>query len=197
MGRSVDAPLHAPTTPLTARPAPASRREAVEGGGQQAPVQVRDHGRGAAGPMGAKPSGLGASLTGAVGSQQRRAAPPRPASGRRPRTRARAPAPHLRPRCDAAGTGRVSSGCRDEGCTNAWKLWEEIVPLGYRGSYGRVSTYLREKRTSPRPVTAQRPAPRRGNDFRSGPTPSARTTFPASTPSRRASTETATQSSPA
>lgn len=48
----------------------------------------------------------------------------------------------------------------DEGCTNAWKLWEEIVPLGYRGSYGRVSAYLREKRTSPRPVTAQPPAPR-------------------------------------
>ncbi|MEU7646275.1 hypothetical protein [Streptomyces huasconensis] len=39
-----------------------------------------------------------------------------------------------------------------EGCTNAWKLWEEIVPLGYRGSYGRVSAYLREKRTSPRPA---------------------------------------------
>nr|WP_232542906.1 ISL3 family transposase [Streptomyces sp. QHH-9511] len=48
----------------------------------------------------------------------------------------------------------------DEGCTNAWKLWEEIVPLGYRGSYGRVSAYLREKRTSPRPVSAQPPAPR-------------------------------------
>nr|WP_217510257.1 transposase [Streptomyces vilmorinianum] len=48
----------------------------------------------------------------------------------------------------------------DEGCTNAWKLWEEIVPLGYRGSYGRVSACLREKRTSPRPVAAQPPAPR-------------------------------------
>ncbi|WP_455678890.1 ISL3 family transposase [Streptomyces avidinii] len=48
----------------------------------------------------------------------------------------------------------------DEGCTNAWKLWEEIVPLGYRGSYGRVSAYLRAKRTSPRPVAAQPPAPR-------------------------------------
>lgn len=32
--------------------------------------------------------------------------------------------------------------------------------MGYRGSYGRVSAYLREKRTSPRPVTAQPPAPR-------------------------------------
>ncbi|MFF0415555.1 transposase [Kitasatospora sp. NPDC004745] len=42
----------------------------------------------------------------------------------------------------------------NEGCTNAWKLWEEIVPLGYKGSYQRVGAYLRRKRTSPRPVTA-------------------------------------------
>ncbi|MFJ1551679.1 ISL3 family transposase, partial [Streptomyces sp. NPDC088246] len=48
----------------------------------------------------------------------------------------------------------------NEGCTNAWKLWEEIVPLGYLGSYGIVSAYIRKKRTSPRPVTAQPPAPR-------------------------------------
>ncbi|MDX2621988.1 transposase [Streptomyces sp. NPDC049952] len=48
----------------------------------------------------------------------------------------------------------------DEGCTNASKLWEEIVPLGYQGSYGIVSAYLRKKRTSPRLVTAQPPAPR-------------------------------------
>ncbi|WP_229896392.1 hypothetical protein [Streptomyces cinerochromogenes] len=48
----------------------------------------------------------------------------------------------------------------DEGCTNAWKLREEIVPLGHRGSYGRVSAYLREKRTSPRPVAARSPTPR-------------------------------------
>lgn len=34
-----------------------------------------------------------------------------------------------------------------EGVTNAWKLWEEIVPLGYKGSYQRVRTYLKEKRT--------------------------------------------------
>ncbi len=45
----------------------------------------------------------------------------------------------------------------DEGCANAWKLWEEITPLGYRGSYGIVSAYIRKKRTSP--VTAQPPAP--------------------------------------
>ncbi|WP_326673444.1 hypothetical protein [Streptomyces canus] len=27
----------------------------------------------------------------------------------------------------------------DEGCTKVLKLWEEIVPLGHRGSYGRLS----------------------------------------------------------
>ncbi|WPO76758.1 transposase (plasmid) [Streptomyces sp. KN37] len=48
----------------------------------------------------------------------------------------------------------------DEGITNAWKLWEEIVPLGYKGSYQRVRAYLHMKRTSPRPVTARPPSPR-------------------------------------
>jgi hypothetical protein len=49
----------------------------------------------------------------------------------------------------------------DEGCTNAWKLWKEIVPLGYQGSYGIISTCIRKKRTSPpRPVTARPPVPR-------------------------------------
>ncbi|MFG3530114.1 ISL3 family transposase [Streptomyces sp. NPDC047917] len=48
----------------------------------------------------------------------------------------------------------------NEGCTNAWQLWEEIVPLGHKGSYGIVSAYIRKKRTSPRPVPAQPPAPR-------------------------------------
>ncbi|WSQ99038.1 transposase [Streptomyces sp. NBC_01210] len=47
----------------------------------------------------------------------------------------------------------------NEGFTNAWKLWEEIVPLGYQGSYQRVRAYLRQKRTSPRPVTARPPSP--------------------------------------
>lgn len=47
-----------------------------------------------------------------------------------------------------------------EGCTSAWKLWEEIVPLGYKGSYQRVRAYLHDKRTSPRPVTARPPSPR-------------------------------------
>ncbi|MGW2631479.1 hypothetical protein ACWC2K_19370 [Streptomyces chattanoogensis] len=28
--------------------------------------------------------------------------------------------------------------CWKQGCTNAWKTWEEIVPLGYTGSYQRV-----------------------------------------------------------
>lgn len=27
----------------------------------------------------------------------------------------------------------------NDGRTNAWKLWEEIVPLGYQGSYQRVA----------------------------------------------------------
>ncbi|GAA2463417.1 ISL3 family transposase [Streptomyces macrosporus] len=48
----------------------------------------------------------------------------------------------------------------NEGCTNAWKLWKEIVPLGYQGSYQRVRAYLHQKRTSPRPVTARPPSPR-------------------------------------
>ncbi|WP_163010569.1 transposase [Streptomyces dangxiongensis] len=48
----------------------------------------------------------------------------------------------------------------NEGCTNAWKLWEEIVPLGYEGCYQRVRAYLHDKRTSPRPVTARPPPPR-------------------------------------
>ncbi|MEU7061987.1 transposase [Streptomyces sp. NPDC046197] len=47
-----------------------------------------------------------------------------------------------------------------EGCTNAWKLWKEIVPLGYKGSYQRVRAYLHKKCTSPRPVTARPPSPR-------------------------------------
>ncbi len=43
----------------------------------------------------------------------------------------------------------------DEGCTNAWKLWEEIVPLGYRGSsYGRSAP------------TCERSAPRHGRSPR-------------------------------
>ncbi|WLQ45575.1 hypothetical protein P8A22_02360 [Streptomyces laculatispora] len=56
-------------------------------------------------------------------------------------------------------TGRYETQ-GSSGCTNAWKLWEEIVPLGYQGSYARVRAYLRLKRTSPRPAAARPPSPR-------------------------------------
>ncbi|MEU2074491.1 transposase [Streptomyces sp. NPDC013489] len=48
----------------------------------------------------------------------------------------------------------------NQGCTNAWTVWEEIVPLGYQSSYQRVRAYFREKRTSPNPITARPPSPR-------------------------------------
>jgi hypothetical protein len=48
----------------------------------------------------------------------------------------------------------------NEGCTNSWKLWDEIVPLGYKGNYQHVRAYLYKKRTSSRPVTARPPSPR-------------------------------------
>ncbi|MFC9863042.1 MULTISPECIES: hypothetical protein [unclassified Streptomyces] len=48
----------------------------------------------------------------------------------------------------------------NQGCTNAWRVWEEIVPLGYQGSYQRVHAYFREKRLSPGLVTARPPSPR-------------------------------------
>ncbi|MCX4586371.1 transposase [Streptomyces sp. NBC_01481] len=48
----------------------------------------------------------------------------------------------------------------NQGCTNAWALWEEIVPFGYKGSYQRVRAYLREKRLSPERVSARPPTPR-------------------------------------
>ncbi|MEU4351781.1 hypothetical protein [Streptomyces sp. NPDC023838] len=48
----------------------------------------------------------------------------------------------------------------NEGCTNAWKLWEEIVPLGYEGSYQRVRAFPHEKHTARRAVTARPPSPR-------------------------------------
>ncbi|WP_407917973.1 hypothetical protein [Kitasatospora sp. NE20-6] len=60
---------------------------------------------------------------------------------------------------DGAGR-RQARPPSDHGCTSAWKLWEEIVPLGHQGSYQRVGAYLRQKRTPPRPVTAQPPSPR-------------------------------------
>ena len=48
----------------------------------------------------------------------------------------------------------------NQGCTNAWKLWEEITPLGYQGRYGFVSRLHQEEAHLPLPVTAQPPAPR-------------------------------------
>ncbi|WSF38054.1 hypothetical protein OG548_00795 [Streptomyces sp. NBC_01356] len=48
----------------------------------------------------------------------------------------------------------------NDGCTNAWKLWEEIIPLGYKGSYQTVRAYLFKRRTSPRPLSARPPSPR-------------------------------------
>lgn len=56
----------------------------------------------------------------------------------------------------------------NEGCTNAWKLWEEIVPLGYNGSYQRVPAYLHKKRNAPRPAVARPPRPERAPDGFSG-----------------------------
>lgn len=53
-----------------------------------------------------------------------------------------------------------SPGATNQGCTNAWTVWEEIVPLGYQGSYQRVRAYFREKRLSPGPVRARPPSPR-------------------------------------
>ncbi|MFD3613593.1 hypothetical protein ACFWXA_37280 [Streptomyces atroolivaceus] len=48
----------------------------------------------------------------------------------------------------------------NQGCTNAGRVWEEIVPLGYQRSYQRVRAYFREKRLSPGLVTARPPPPR-------------------------------------
>ncbi|UFQ99851.1 ISL3 family transposase [Streptomyces sp. Go40/10] len=39
----------------------------------------------------------------------------------------------------------------NQGCTNAWRAWEEIVPLGYKGSYQRVRAYFHTKRLSADP----------------------------------------------
>lgn len=54
--------------------------------------------------------------------------------------------------------------CRDDrwnqGCTNAWTVREEIVPLGYQGCCQRVRACFRGKRTSPGPITARPPSPR-------------------------------------
>ena len=48
----------------------------------------------------------------------------------------------------------------EEGCTNAWKLWEEITERGYRGGYGAVRDYLRPLWTTPRPPDVRPPSVR-------------------------------------
>lgn len=48
----------------------------------------------------------------------------------------------------------------NQGCTNAWKVWKEIVSLGHKGSYQRVRAYFRTKRLPADPVTAPPPSPR-------------------------------------
>ncbi|WP_435883867.1 hypothetical protein [Streptomyces tanashiensis] len=81
----------------------------------------------------------------------RRPAPPLPASPRPSRCRART----------GLGPRRLQALLDErwtDGCTNAWKLWEEFVPLGHSGSYQRVRAYLHKKRTSTRPVTARPPS---------------------------------------
>ncbi|MEU9211312.1 hypothetical protein AB0D27_26090 [Streptomyces sp. NPDC048415] len=53
----------------------------------------------------------------------------------------------------------------NQGCTNAWKVWEEIVPLGYTGSYQRVRAYFRTKRLSADPLPASPPSLRTVADW--------------------------------
>ena len=48
----------------------------------------------------------------------------------------------------------------EEGCTNAWQLWEEITERGYRGGYGAVRDYLRPLRTTPRRPDVRAPSVR-------------------------------------
>jgi transposase len=47
-----------------------------------------------------------------------------------------------------------------DGCTNAWKLWEEITERGYRGGYASVRDYLRPLRTAPRSPDVRPPSVR-------------------------------------
>ncbi|OIJ91760.1 transposase [Streptomyces sp. MUSC 14] len=48
----------------------------------------------------------------------------------------------------------------EDGCTNAWKLWEEITDRGYRGGYAAVRDYLRPLRTVPRTPAIRPPSAR-------------------------------------
>ncbi|MFD7787650.1 transposase [Streptomyces nojiriensis] len=48
-----------------------------------------------------------------------------------------------------------------EGCTNAWKLWEEIKAQGYPDGYGNVRAYVsRNLRGRPQPVGPRPPSAR-------------------------------------
>ncbi|MGC0334765.1 hypothetical protein RKD23_007755 [Streptomyces sp. SAI-170] len=48
-----------------------------------------------------------------------------------------------------------------EGCTNAWKLWEEIKAQGYPDGYGNVRAYVsRNLRGKPQPVGPRAPSAR-------------------------------------
>lgn len=48
-----------------------------------------------------------------------------------------------------------------EGCTNAWRLWEEIKAQGYPGGYGSVRDYvIRTLRGKPQPVGPRPPSAR-------------------------------------
>ncbi len=48
-----------------------------------------------------------------------------------------------------------------EGCTNAWKLWEEIKEQGYPDGYGNVRNYIsRTLRRKPQPVGPRPPSAR-------------------------------------
>ncbi|MFD3684149.1 transposase [Nocardiopsis sp. NPDC058631] len=49
----------------------------------------------------------------------------------------------------------------DEGCTNAWKLFEEVREHGYPGGYGMVRAYLHTKRTLAQPAGSKPPRTRK------------------------------------
>ncbi|MGO4460563.1 transposase [Streptomyces sp. M-16] len=58
-------------------------------------------------------------------------------------------------------TGPTSTSDGRRGCTNAWKLWEEIKEQGYPDSYGNVRAYVsRNLRGKPQPVGPRPPSSR-------------------------------------
>ncbi|WP_017578718.1 ISL3 family transposase [Nocardiopsis valliformis] len=48
----------------------------------------------------------------------------------------------------------------DEGCTNAWKLFEEVRERGYPGGYGMVRAYLKPQRSRAQPAGPKPPRAR-------------------------------------